>query len=214
MPRKTSKSKPPEVMTWAKATPSLVISGISDALRLMFVGFIFFGPAMAGLFCEYKAGEWVGSAFGLTKAACASGAVALGFFGAPTLIAFGTVMAMATGFAGWLVVGGWMLATNSRIFKENTLWFVGSLLLSEVPFLGAIPAITVSVWKMYSNQIKIEKAEMEKWKKENATAQLQEQKRQIAERTQFMQNQAAQQQAANEEKYDNEEIREEERMTA
>ena len=172
MPRKTNNKPPPEVMTWGKATPALVISVIFDALRLMFVGFIFFGPAMAGLYCDYKAGEWIGSAFGLTKTACATGAVALGFFGAPALIAFGTVMAMAVGFAGWLTVGGWLLATNSRIFKENALWFVGSLLFSEAPFIGAIPAITGAVWKMHSNQIKIEKAAFAKWKKENTEAQV------------------------------------------
>lgn len=180
MPRKTKSSPPPEVMTWGKATPALVISGIFDALRLMFVGFIFFGPAMAGLYCDYKVSDWVGSALGLTKAACASGAVALGFFGAPALMAFGTIMAMATGFAGWLVVGGWLMITNSRIFKENALWFVGSLLFSEVPFIGAIPAITVSVWKMYSNQIKLEKVAFAKWKKEQSATQLQEQRQQVA----------------------------------
>ena len=41
MSRKTNDSGPPKVMTWGKATPALVISVISDALRLMFVGFIF-----------------------------------------------------------------------------------------------------------------------------------------------------------------------------
>lgn len=225
MPRKTKSSPPPEVMTWAKATPALVIAGIFDALRLMFVGFIFFGPAMAGLYCDYKVSDWIGSAFGLTKAACASGAVAVGFFGAPALIAFGTVMAMAVGFAGWLAVGGWLMITNSRIFKENTLWFVGSLLFSEVPFIGAIPAITVSVWKMHSNQIKIEKAAYKKWENETAAVEIQERQRQIAQ-AQFIQGSAVQQQAANDalynqaqatndEKYnDDEEIHEEEREVA
>lgn len=209
-------------MTWGKATPALVISVISDALRLMFMGFIFFGPAMAGLFCEYKAGEWVGAAFGLTKVACTGGAVALGFFGAPVFIAFGTVMAMATGFAGWLAVGGWMLATNSRIFKENTLWFVGSLLFSEVPFIGAIPAITVSVWKMHSNQIKIEETAYKKWEKENAVAQQQMQNQQMEQLAQAraVQQQAAndalynQAQAANDERYSADEIPEGARETA
>lgn len=144
---------------------------------------------MAGLYCDYLVSDWIGSAFGLTKTVCAAGAVAAGFFGAPALIAFGTVMAMATGFAGWLAVGGWLMATNSRIFKENALWFIGSLLFSEVPFIGAIPAITVSVWKMHSNQIKIEKAAYKKWEKENADAQAQEQQQQIA---QLMQARSAQ----------------------
>mgnify|MGYP001560785931 FL=1 len=208
MPQKRNSTPPPEVMTWPKAAPALVISVIFDALRLMFMGFIFFGPAMAGLFCTVKAG---GSA--AAGAVCTAAAGAAGFFGAPALIAFGTVMAMATGFAGWLFVGGWLMATNSRIFKENTLWFVGSLLFSEVPFIGAIPAITVSVWKMHSNQIKIEKAAYKKWEKENADAQAQERKQQIAEmQMRLAQREAAndavynQIQAANDEKYSNEEI--------
>ncbi|MBI4086683.1 hypothetical protein HY416_01725 [Candidatus Kaiserbacteria bacterium] len=174
-------------MTWSKATPALVISGIFDALRLMFVGFIFFGPALAGLYCDYKVSDWIGPAFGLTTAGCAAGAATLGFFGAPAFMAFGTVMAMATGFAGWLAVGLILLMFNSRIFKENALWFVGSLLFSEIPFIGAIPAITVSVWKMHSHQIKTEKEAYKKWQKENAAAQLAERNQRAA------QSQAAQQ---------------------
>ena len=166
MPQKRNNTPPPEVMTWGKATPALVISGIFDALRLMFVGFIFFGPAMAGLYCDYKVSDLMGTAFGLTTAGCAAGAATLGFFGAQAFMAFGMVMAMAVGFAGWLAVGIWLMITNARIFKENALWFVGSLLFSEVPFIGAIPAITVSVWKMHSNQIKIEKEAYAKEKRE------------------------------------------------
>ena len=209
MPPKRSKP-PPEVMTWGKATPALVISVIFDALRLMFVGFIFFGPAMAGLYCDYKVSDIIGTAFGLTTAGCATGASTLGFFGALAFMAFGTVMAMATGFAGWLAVGIWLMITNSRIFKENALWFVGSLLFSEVPFIGAIPAITVSVWKMHSNQIKIEKEALAKWKKENADAQAQERKQQIN----AVQMRIAQREAANDETYNNEEIPEEVREAA
>ena len=120
---------------------------------------------------------------------------------------------MATGFAGWLIVGGWLMATNSRIFKENALWFVGSLLFSEVPFIGAIPAITVSVWKMHSNQIKIEKAAFAKWEKENADALVAEkrQQAQIRQEKLAMQKVAndemySQVQTANDEKYNNKEI--------
>ena len=205
-------------MTWSKATPALVISVIFDALRLMFVGFIFFGPAMDGLYCDYKVSDLIGTAFGLTTAGCAAGAATLGFFGAPAFMAFGTVMAMATGFAGWLFVGIWLMITNSRIFKENALWFVGSLLFSEVPFIGAIPAITVSVWKMHSNQIKIEKEAYAKWKKENADAQLQEQNQratQIAQLQVAQQAQLAQQQeAANDALYDQIEAANDERYNA
>ena len=192
MPQKQS-NKPPKAMTWGKATPALVISGIFDALRLMFVGFIFFGPAMAGLYCDYKVSDWIGSAFGLTSAACGAAVATGAFFSAPALMAFGMVMAMAVGLTGWLAVGGWLLATNSRIFKENALWFVGSLLFSEVPFVGAIPAITVSVWKMHSHQIKIEKAALKKWEKENAEKQAKKRSEQAAQLMQMQQLQAVQQ---------------------
>src|SRR3989344_3401449 len=107
MPQKRNNPPPPEVETWGKATPALVISGIFDALRLMFVGFIFFGPAMAGLYCDYKVSDLIGTAFGLTKTTCVAGAATLGFFGAPAFMAFGTVMGLGGGGAGW--VARWVL---------------------------------------------------------------------------------------------------------
>ncbi len=213
-------------MTWGKAAPVLVVSAVFDVLRLMFVMFIFFGPALAGLYCAYEVSGWIGTAFGLTAAACAAGAIAAGFFGAPAFIAFGVVMAMAVGLAGWLTVGLILIIFNGRIFKENALWFVGSLLFSEVPIIGAIPVITVSVWKMHSNQIRIEKAVYKKWQKENAARQLQERQRQqnaqlmryqagqIAVAQQQASNDAVYTEAANDEKYGDEEIPEEVREAA
>lgn len=202
MRQKRNNPKPPPTMTWKKASPVLVISVVFDALRLLFQMFWFFGPALAALYCTSKISGAVGTYGG--GALCAAGATAAGFFGAPAIAAFGVVMAMAVGLFGWLAVGGWLMATNSRIFKENALWFVGSLLFSEVPFIGAIPVITVSVWKMHSNQIKIEKAVYKKWQKENAAAELQERRQQ---EVQLMQARATQQQAANDEMYNQEEMR-------
>lgn len=214
MPRKRN-SEPPKAMTWAKAAPALAIAAIFDALRLMFNMFWFFGPALAALYCTTKVGGWVGMLGGLTPTACVAAGGVISYFGAPVIVAFGVIMAMAVGFAGWLVIGGWLMATNSRIFKENALWFVGSLLFSEIPIIGAIPAITVAVWRMYSHQIKIEKAAYKKWEKEQAGAQQQMRNQQMA---QLMQAQAMQQQAANDELYAqqaaNEEIPEEERKAA
>src|SRR3989344_216103 len=85
---------------------------------------------------------------------------------------------------------------------ENALWFGASLLVSEVPFVGSIPALTIVMWRMHHVQIKIEKEALKKWKKENADAQLQERRQQIAEQAQMIQYQAgqvaqAQQEAAN-----------------
>jgi hypothetical protein len=213
MPQKRS-NQPPEVMTWGKATPVLVIAVLFDALRLLFEWFWFFGPALAAIACTLGVNSFFGiSIAGVVGKVVAAGCtVAAGVVGVASLevsATFGTVMAMAVGFMGWLTVGIILLATNARIFKENLLWFVGALLISEVPIVGSIPAITIAVWRMYSQQIKTEKAALAKWKKGNAQAQLQERNQQAA---QIMQIQAIQQaqfeqeQAANAEQFAEEEI--------
>ncbi|MCR4333841.1 MAG: hypothetical protein NUV60_02410 [Patescibacteria group bacterium] len=224
MPQKRNNSKPPKVTTWSSAAPILVVAAIFDALRFMFEWFIFFGPALAALYCTVKAGAVVGTTIG--GIACTAGAATIGFFGSTGIEALGMVMAMATGFAGWLTVGLMLIMFNGRIFKENALWFVASLAVSEIPFVGSIPAITIAVWRMYHIQIKKEKGAYKKWEKENADAQLKERNQQAS---QFAQIQAAQQQqfaqqeavndavyaqAANDERYRDEEIPDEVRRAA
>jgi len=182
-------------MTWGKASLVLVSAFLFDALRFIFVMFWFFGPIIAGLSCAAKVGDiWLVG--GLLASGCAAGTIAIGVAGAPAITAFGVIMAMAVGLAGWLTIGLILIISNRRIFKENALWFAGSLLFSEIPIIGAIPAITITVWKMYNNQIKLEKAVYKKWEREAATIQAQERKR-IAE----IQISLAQQEAANDEKY-------------
>lgn len=213
MPRKRNSQAPP-VMTWGRAVPVLAISVVFDALRLMFEFFWFFGPALAAIYCAATTTTKVGDFL------CSATAVAAGVVGAAPIAALGVIMAMAVGFAGWLTVGFILFATNSRIFKEQGLWFVGSLLLSEVPILGAIPAITVSVWKMYNTQIKVERAALQKFEKENASSLNRERQQeaarvaqaQSAQQMRIVQQEAAndavygQIEAANDEKYNNEEI--------
>lgn len=188
--RKGAGSPPPKVMTWPLATPALAIAVVFDLGRLFFVMFWFFGPFLLGVYCKSMVGgAWVVSK--VLVGGCAAGATYVGVVGYGVTAVFGTVMAMAVGFAGWLAVGGLLLATNARIFKENTMWFVGSLLFSEVPIIGAIPSITISVWKMYSNQIRIEKAAYKKWEqKQNASLQ-QEKQQQMSEETARAQSAAA-----------------------
>src|SRR3989344_3593538 len=111
-------------------------------------------------------------------------------------------MAMVVSFAGWLVILIILLVFNQRIFKENALWFGGSLLMSEIPLLGSLPVITFVVWRMFSNQIRIETAAMAKWKKEQAEIQKREQGQQIAQMMQMQQAQLAEQEAANEALYE------------
>ena len=164
-------------MTRGKASPVLVVSAIFDAVRLMFAGFIFFGPALAGLYCAVEvSGTALGSFVGTTIVgkACGVGVGAAGVAGAGVIETFGIIMAMATGFAGWLAVLIILLMFNARIFKENALWFSGSLLISQIPFINSFPVLTFTVWKMYHTQIKIEKTEMKKWEKERADAEFRE----------------------------------------
>ena len=189
MPRKINSKLPPEVMTWRRAMLVLVPCVIFDALRAFFSMFWFFGPALAALYCTSATSGWVGSLEGLTTAACTAGAAALGFYGFVPAATFGTVMAMAIGLLGWLTIALMLLITNARIFKENAIWFGTSLLVSEVPIIGSAPALTLIVWKMYSTQIKIEKVEMKRYKKERADVERQEQDQRVAE---LMQARAAQ----------------------
>lgn len=185
MPRKRSDQEPPPAMTWAKASPVLVLCIVFDALRFMFNQFWFFGPVLIGI----GTGAAVGGVTGKVTGVIAGGASALG---APELQVFGMVMAMAVGLFGWLTIGLLLITTNTRIFKENagnTIWFVAGLGISEIPFIGALPALTGTVLKMYGTQIKKEKAMLRKYEKEHADAQLRERNRQAAE---LMQVRAAQ----------------------
>ncbi len=177
-------------MTWPKASLVLVIAGIFDALRIFFEMFWFFGPALATVYCTSKVGEWVGSLWGLTAAACTATGGAVGYFSSPVTTVFGAVMAMAVGLFGWMTVGLVLLITNSRIFKENAMWFASSLAISEVPIIGSLPALTGTMIKMYSTQIKKDKEALKKYEKETADAQAQERNQQVAY---LMQARAAQQ---------------------
>jgi len=191
---KRNNSDPPKVMTWTEASPAIIIAVLFDAIRIFFTFFWFLGPAMAAVACTSAVNNLfeitVATFAGKTVAtACTAGASIVGFFGFEFTATFGSVMAMVTGFAGWLIIGIWLLATNSRIFKENALWFIGSLVVSEIPFIDSLPAITIAVWEMYHAQIKKEKLALKQWKDGQVATQLQGRERQVAE---LMQYQAAQ----------------------
>jgi len=168
-------------MTWAKATPILVIGGLFDALRYFFLMFWLFGPAMLAIYCTSKVGSIAVVGKALT-AGCVAGATALGFGGAATFIAFGTIMAIAVGFCGWLTVTFIIATTNSRALGENpfaALWL----------FEGLGASVFIMAWGIYRTQIKKEKEIMKKYQKEQATQQKQERDQQMSG---LMQTQAAQ----------------------
>lgn len=232
MPKQKTSSKPPKAMAWGKASPVLVLAALFDLARIFFVLFWFFGPALAAVYCSSKVSDWVGSLWGLTEKACVAGAAVSGAYISAITIPFGVVMADAVGFAGFLVLGLLVIITNARIFKSNPtimLRLTGSLGVSIIPLVGAIPVFSFTLRRLYAKQIRVETAARKKWEKEHAeeiAQQTQERQRQAA---QFMQardmqavqmmgqeaaNDAAYNQAANDEKYDQEEIPEEVRRTA
>lgn len=185
-------------MTWAKASPVLAVCVAFDALRMFFEQFWFFGPALAAAACTGVVSSVVGKLGGLTAAACTAGGGVLGYFGAGPIEAFGVIMAMAVGLMGWLAIGLMLIVSNARIFEENAghaLWFAGSLLVSEVPIVGTIPALTIVVWRMYHVQIKKETAALQKYESEQAAAiaaERDEQQRQAAKLIQARGTQLAQ----------------------
>ena len=188
MPQKKNSEPPPPVMTWGKALPVIVISFIFDSLRLMFEMFWFFAPALAVLYCTVKASDVIGTTIG--GFICTIGSGVVGFYGAPAIAAFGVVMAMAVGLFGWLTVGLIIVLTNARIFTANaanTLWFASSLLVSEVPIVGALPALTSTMIKLYSVQIKSDKAALKAYEEEQQTELLREQKQKAAQAMQIQQ---------------------------
>ena len=201
MPRRTS--KPPEAMTWAKAAPVIAVSALFDALRFACAQMWFFGPAFAALYCTAKVSGTVG-----TTAAgflCTTGAATVGALASPAFATFGFISAMAVGLIGWLTLGLILTLSNSRIFTEHpdhTLWLAGGFMVSEIPIIGSVPALSFTVVKMYRAQIKNDKETLKKYQSEHAAAQLQERQQRAAE---FMQvqgtqaNQAQQQEAMQEE---------------
>jgi hypothetical protein len=194
-------------MTWGKALPLLVVCVVFDALRLAFSMFWFIGPALAAAYCTVKAEAIVGTT--IAAALCTAGAATVGTLGVGVIGPFGIIVAMVVGLLGWLTVALWLMLTNTRIFKENTLWFAGSLLVSELPLIGAVPAMTVAVGRMYRHQIKTERVALKKFNEEQKSAQTKARQQQemaiLAMRTQ---------QAANDDTYEREEIPENTREAA
>lgn len=214
---RNSKSAPPQAMTWAKATPVLAVAVIFDALRFISGQFWFFGPAFAAVYCTAKASAVTGGGAVAIKVSgmfCGAAAGVAGSLGSPFFAAFGIVLAMTLGLMGWLTIVLWLLVTNARLLKENISWFGGSLVLSEVPILGSLPALTTTVIKMYHTQIKNDKKALKKYATESAAAELQDRRQKAAELMQAQNMQAMQEEEADNEAESAEEIPDELRKAA
>jgi len=161
-------------MTWGRAIPVLGVCLIFDFLRFIFEWFIFFGPALAAAACTAGVNNAVGTTLAdtagkLIAAGCAATAGTAGFFGAGPLEVFGMVMAMAIGLLGWGVVTLVLAITNPRIWKSGTwgwVWSIFGLGISEVPFLGTIPMLTITHVRLYAGQIRKDKAALKQYQQE------------------------------------------------
>lgn len=179
-------------MTWSRAIPVLVVAFIFDALRFLFDMFWFFGPAIAALYCTSAANSALGTSVAgvagkVVAVGCSAVAGVAGYFAAPALIMFGVIMAMAIGLMGWMTIGFIILMTNPRILKGtggNAVWFIVSLLISELPLIDAVPALTGTLFRMYSVQIKNEAHAQQAYEKAHAEEQLQERNQHRAQLTQ------------------------------
>lgn len=184
MQQRRASSEPPEVMTWGRAWPVIIVAGLFDLLSVFFAFFWFLGPAIAGIYCNVKGNELVGSLWGFTATACIAIAAGTGAAFSGVTMSYGLIMADAVGFIGFLVLGLWIIRTNSRLFKDAAtapFWFIVAFLIKEIPFIGTLPSFLFVTRTLYKVQIHTERIALKKWKEENAATQLQEQHRETAQ---------------------------------
>ena len=205
MPQNKNSQEPPKTMTWGQSSIVLVPAALFDLARAFFALFWFFGPALAAAYCSSKVSGWVGSLWGLTENVCVAGAAVAGVYVSAITIPFGVVMADAVGLAAFLVLGLLVVWTNARIFKSGPavmLRLTGGLGISVIPIIGAIPAYSLVLWRLYAKQIEIEGAARKQWEKERAedlvrqARERQQQAVQIMQMRDMQNSQALQQQGA------------------
>jgi hypothetical protein len=151
-------------MTWPKAAPVVAVSVFFDVLRIVCDLLWLLAP----LFIGAGAGSATSAATGSQTAGVAAGAVTAYFasFGTPFFVALGTILAMAVGMMGFIALIFALLITNPRVLGEilrNPAYFLLGLGTTQVPFVSAIPALTLTTIQLYRRQIKAEKATLAAW---------------------------------------------------
>lgn len=191
-------------MTWSKAMPKLIVSGLLDFIRICLEWLGFLGPVLAAALTvtALNSSGWTSWLPGFAKDLAGLSAAALVAAAFPVLEALGIILSMAIGFISWLGMGLWLVMSNRRIFKANAfnlLWFVAGLGVDEVPFVsGFVPGLTLTVWNMHRTQIKKERAELKKWEAQNQERLAAERAEQVAEAQAYLAAQQAGASAAQE----------------
>lgn len=185
---------PPPQTTWGKAAFVLVLALVFDAIRFVCEQFWIFGPIILGAGVTAAFG---GGILGYAAGALAGGAT--GFFLPEVYAGLGVILAMAFGLLGWISVIFILFTTNRRIFKEQKdvfIWISASFIIDEIPIIGSLPSLSGLVLKLYSKQIKQDKANMKAYNDRRAELLRQQQAERLAY---FAQYQAALAEGATEE---------------
>lgn len=159
-------SDPPPRMTWGRALPVLALCIVFDAIRFMFEQFWFFAPAFTAFLTSTFVSGYLGSTIGTAVGAAAG--IGVGTF-SPALQAFGLIMAMAVGLLGWAAVTLLLVMMNPRMFKADAtrwIWSLAALAVSEVPFVGTLPMLTITHWRLYAGQIRKDKEALKQYNRE------------------------------------------------
>ena len=162
----------PEVMTWLKALPILVLCVFFDAVRAFFNLFWFFGPQLVAS----GTNMWVSGILGGGAIARGAGAVAgaatgviSARYGYAVFIILGTILAIATAVLGFLVIALLLALFNPRIYGTtmgNKLLLLLGFGIGATPLIGGLPGMTGATVRMYYVQIKHDKAALKRWQTE------------------------------------------------
>ena len=177
MPQNKLSSKPPEVSNRWSSAPVFAAFVILDLLRAFFQLFWFLGPAVAAIICTAGVNSVVDTSIAdaggkIVAAGCAAAGVVGGAAASGFTTPLGIIVADAIGLFSFLSLKLWMNVSPRmhRVHKNTVLWQMGSLLLSELPFLGAFPVYSLFVWISIGKAIQIEKKELKKWEAATAVA--------------------------------------------
>jgi hypothetical protein len=99
---------------------------------------------------------------------------ALSFLAAPELGVLGIVLAEAIGLIGFLLVYLIMFVMGVNIM-QRIFSMLGTFVVSETPFMDAIPVLSIAVWSDMRAQEKTDKAERKRYE-----AELRDYKQQLA----------------------------------
>ena len=184
-----------------------------DVAKLFFVLLIVTGPALLGLAANVYVGGGTLGKIAAAGATATAGIVEVFVPGAASAVAtFGAITAIMIGFAGWSIVVVIMLFSGIHLLggRQHTfLRVLGGWIVSEIPFLGAIPTFTPTIFFILRDEKNAYRKALQKYKEQEQAQRIEQQQEYLARVQQLRMQQEMQ--AAND---NEEEIEEEEAMAA